>query len=65
MERSEDIKLKDKVWLKTPLLISPLYIGEVDKVIRDDNKLFLDVKVRLFSHNPLLNKIFIVKWQEA
>jgi rod shape-determining protein MreC len=61
IENAEQIKAKDKVWLKISSLASPIYIGEIKKVIHDKDSLFLDVEAKIFSQNPFVHKIFIIK----
>lgn len=61
VEKDEDIKEKDKVWCKIPSLNFPLYIGEVKGITRNEDNLFKDVEVNIFSKNPLFHKIFIVR----
>jgi len=58
---SDNVKLNDIVWFKIPLISYPIYVGRVRKINENKNGLFLDVDVRLFSQNPLLKKIFIIK----
>lgn len=58
---SDNVKLNDIVWFKIPLLSYPVYVGRVRKINENKNGLFLDVDVKLFSQNPLLKKIFIIK----
>jgi len=58
---SDNVKLNDIVWFKTPLMSCPVYVGRVRKINENKNGLFLDVDVQLFSQNPLVKKIFIIK----
>lgn len=58
---SDNVKLNDIVWFKIPLISYPIYIGRIRKINENKDGLFLDVDVKLFSQNPLLKKIFIVK----
>lgn len=61
IEKDEDIREKDKVWCKIQALNFPLYIGEVERIIQNQDSLFKDVEVKIFSDNPLFHKIFVVK----
>lgn len=61
IEDGDQIQVKDKVWCKIAAYAFPVYIGEVKGIRKNKDDLFWDVDVRLFSQNPLLHKIFIVK----
>lgn len=62
LENDEEIKLQDSVWIKTPFANAlVLYIGQVKEVKRYANSLFLEVDVKLFSHNPFARKMFIMR----
>jgi rod shape-determining protein MreC len=61
IEEEDSIKPKDKVWTKIANAGFPIYIGEIRKIHKDPNSLFLDINVTLFSEEPLLHKIFIIK----
>jgi rod shape-determining protein MreC len=61
IENGEEIKIKDKVWLKIPSITLPVYVGGVKRVKQDKNSLFWNVEVELFSKNLPLHKIFIIK----
>jgi len=58
---SDNLKLNDIVWFKIPFISYPIYVGRVRKINENKNGLFLDVNVQLFSQNPLIKKIFIIK----
>lgn len=61
IDTSDNINLNDIVWFKMPLVSYPIYIGRVRKINENKNGLFLEVEVKLFSQNPLLKKIFVIK----
>jgi len=61
IDMNDNVNLNDIVWFKMPLISYPIYIGRVRKINENKNGLFLDVEVKLFSQNPLLKKIFIIK----
>ena len=61
VEQGEQIKIKDQIWAKIPSLNFPVTIGEVKNIKLDDNSLFWDIDVKLYSKHPLLHKIFIIK----
>lgn len=61
IEEQDKVKAKDKVWVKLANVSFPIYIGEVRKIRKDRNNLFLGVEVTMFSKELLLNKIFIIK----
>lgn len=61
IENYETINAGDKIWLKSSSLSFPLIIGEIKECRKNRNSLFWDVEVKLFSQNPSLHKIFIVK----
>jgi cell shape-determining protein MreC len=61
IEEEDKVKVKDKVWAKIPNVAFPIYIGEIRRINKDPNGLFLDIDVALFSREPLLHKIFIIK----
>ena len=57
---NDNVKVKDKVWVKDVPFDLPLYIGEVNGVYKSKNSLFWNIDVKLFSKNPMLHKIFII-----
>ncbi|MDD5440843.1 MAG: rod shape-determining protein MreC [Candidatus Omnitrophica bacterium] len=61
VDDSDNIKTGDKVWVRIPASMVPIYIGEVSKVNKDENDLFLDVQVTVFSEDSFNGRIFIVK----
>jgi len=61
IDEAGDLKEKDKVWVKVASLASPIYLGEVSRVYKNDDDLFWNIKVNLFSENPFLHKVFLVK----
>ncbi len=61
IEEAEEIKLKDKVWLKISSLANPVDIGEVRKASKNENSLFWDISVKLYAKNSFFGKIFLVK----
>ena len=61
LEKEEDIKKDDKVWLKSAPDSLPLYIGRVSNVVDSRDNLFWDVEVELFSQAFPLHSTFIVK----
>jgi rod shape-determining protein MreC len=61
VEQGEQIKIKDQIWAKIPSLNFPVTVGEVKNVKMDDNSLFWDIEVKLYSKHPLLHKIFVIK----
>ncbi|MDP2924583.1 MAG: rod shape-determining protein MreC [Candidatus Omnitrophota bacterium] len=61
IEETDNIKVKDRIWIKIPNTTFPIYIGEVRKVKKDSNSLFLGINVELFVRNPFLHKIFVVR----
>lgn len=60
VENKDDVRVNDKVWCKISFFSFPVYIGEVRRLKRERNNLFLDIDVRLLSTNPYLHKIFII-----
>lgn len=61
IEQEDRIKVKDKVWAKVANLAFPIYIGEVLRIKKDANSLFLGVEVFFFSQESLLHEVFIIK----
>jgi len=61
IDMSDNVNLNDIAWFKMPLISYPIYIGRVRKINENKNGLFLDVEIKLFSQNPLLKKVFIIK----
>jgi rod shape-determining protein MreC len=61
IEESDNIKIKDKVWLKVASISFPIYIGEVKRIRKDTNSLFLAVEISLYSREPILHKLFVIK----
>lgn len=61
IENGEEIELKDKVWLKIPTITFPVYIGEVNRINKEDNNLFWNVEIKLFSQNYPSHKVFIIR----
>ncbi|MCK4917303.1 MAG: rod shape-determining protein MreC [Candidatus Omnitrophica bacterium] len=61
IEDGSELKKGDKVWLKIPLINFPIEIGEIKKVKNNENSLFWDVDVKLYTKNSFFEKIFIIK----
>ena len=61
IEDGSEIKKGDKVWLKVPSINFPIEIGEIKKVKNNQNSLFWDVDVNLYTKNSFFEKIFIMK----
>jgi rod shape-determining protein MreC len=63
IETDKEVKIKDKVWVKLPTINLPIYIGEVEKVKKNKNSLFLNVRIKFFVKNPLLHHLFVIKYR--
>lgn len=61
IEDGDKIELKDKVWLKIPTLTFPIYIGEVKRISKENNSLFCNVEIQLFSKDYPSHKVFIIQ----
>jgi rod shape-determining protein MreC len=60
IESGEDIKIKDKVWLKINSTSFPIYIGVVKRLTKNADSLFWDIEAELLADTNFLDKVFIV-----
>jgi rod shape-determining protein MreC len=61
IENAERVRIGDTIWMKMSSFNFPLYIGEVKKITRNADSLFLEVDVKPFIEATIPNKIFILK----
>ena len=61
IEDGSKIKVGDKVWMKIATLASALDVGEIKRIKKNQNSLFWDVEVRLYTKSTFSRKIFLLK----
>ncbi len=64
VENAEEIKPKDRVWIKVPKIAFPLFIGEIERLNRNEGDLFWDLKLKPYAKSILRRKVFIVQWEQ-
>lgn len=61
IEDGEYLKKGDTVWMRIPALKSPINVGTIKNVRKDEDSLFWDIDVSLITTNTFIDKVFLVQ----